>query len=246
MKMRKSTWLLLVLALAAIFLVAGCAPNTTTPTPPENGEEPTPPPADKECPKVVSTVVSKMYAAKADDPNFQIKITFDENISSSCIENPANWTIKVANPGRQDTEIIKTDTPGVQITGITVDGKVVTVKARVEEAVTYKVKYEKEEGGGVTTKTGTFEYTFPGLICNKADAKAYAAGYTLPDGAILVSSTPAEPTYADKVTWKLECAVYDDLGNVCCDFEGEACCVEPYCEKCPPDWCDFTEPGACK
>ncbi len=250
MKMRKFTWLLLVLALAAIFLVAGCAPNTTTPTPPENGEEPTPPPADKECPKVVSTVVSKMYAAKADDPNFQIKITFDENISSSCIENPANWTIKVANPGRQDTEIIKTDTPGVQITGITVDGKVVTVKARVEEAVTYKVKYEKEEeGGGVTTKTGTFYYIFPGLICNKADAEAYAEGYEK-DGNWdkkweVVSSSVPEPTHADKVTWELNCAVYDDLGNVCCDFEGEACCVEPYCEKCPEDWCDLAEPGAC-
>ena len=51
MKMRKSTWLLLVLALAAILLVAGCSP---TPAPPNgeepNGEEPTPPPADKECP----------------------------------------------------------------------------------------------------------------------------------------------------------------------------------------------------
>ena len=33
MKMRKSTWLLLVLALAAILLVAGCEPTTPTPTP---------------------------------------------------------------------------------------------------------------------------------------------------------------------------------------------------------------------
>ena len=237
MKMRKSTWLLLVLALAAILLVAGCAPTT-----PGNGDEepgngePTPPPTDKDCPKVVKTVVSKIYDKTGDGPNFQIKITFNEDFNSSCIEDPASWTIEVANPGRAGT-------PTVTKQIIAVDGKVVTVKARVEEDVEYKVKHETDDGN---RETKPFKYTFPGLICNKADAKAYAAGYTLPDGAILVSSTPAEPTYADKVTWKLECAVYDDLGNVCCDFEGEACCVEPYCEKCPPDWCDFTEPGACK
>ena len=236
MKMRKSTWLLLVLALAAILLVAGCSPTT-----PPNGEEPgngepTPPPTDKACPKVVKTVVSKIYADDpASDANFQIKITFDENINSSCIENPASWTIEVANPERSTSPIGATDLD------INVDGKVVTIEARVEEAVEYKLTYIGE--GGAASLQGI--KPFYGLICNKADAKAYAAGYTLPDGAILVSSTPAEPTYADKVTWKLECAVYDDLGNVCCDFEGEACCVEPYCEECPEDWCDLTEPGAC-
>ena len=125
-----------------------------------------------------------------------------------------------------------------------------TVKARVEEDVTYKVKYETETG---TAKT-EINYTFPGLICNKADAEAYAKGYEndedwndedWEEGWEVVSSTPAEPTYADKVTWKLDCAVYDDLGNVCCEYEGEACCVEPYCEECEEDWCDLTEPGAC-
>jgi hypothetical protein len=236
MKMRKSTWLLLVLALAAILLVAGCSPTTPPNGEEPNGEEPTPPPADKECPKPVKTVVSKIYDTTGKDQNFQIKITFNEDFNSSCIEDPASWTIEVENPDRAGT-------PTVTKQIITVDGKVVTVKARVEEAVTYRVKYETETETETKTKTET--KTFPGLICNKADAEAYATGYTLPEGAILVSSTPAEPTHADKVTWKLECAVYDDLGNVCCDFEGEACCVEPYCEECPEDWCDLAEPGAC-
>ena len=130
MKMRKSTWLLLVLALAAILLVAGCAPTT-----PGNGDEepgngePTPPPADKECPEVVSTVVSKISEANA---NLKIVITFNENIESSCIEDSSNWDIVVKNPGRKDTEITEAD--GIVIRSIAVSGKVVTVKAWVEEA----------------------------------------------------------------------------------------------------------------
>ena len=242
MKMRKSTWLLLVLALAAILLVAGCSPTTPPNGEEPNGEEPTPPPADKECPEVVKTVVSKIYDKTGDGPNFQIKITFNEDFNSSCIEDPASWTIEVANPGRVTYPL----PIGATDLNITVDGKVVTVKARVEEDVEYKVKYETD--GGIR-ETKPFEYTFPGLICNKADAEAYAEGYENDtdwnkDWEVVSSSVP-EPTYADKVTWKLDCAVYDDLGNVCCEYEGEACCVEPYCEECEEDWCDLTEPGAC-
>ncbi len=134
MKMKKSTWLLLVLAIAAIFLVAGCAPTGPAPTPPdENGEEPPPtPPADTKCPEVVKTEVSKLF-----DPdgraNFQIVITFDENIESTCIQNPANWTIEVANKGRITSPI------GANPISIAVDGKVVTVKAWVAE--TYDVTW---------------------------------------------------------------------------------------------------------
>lgn len=216
MKMRKSTWLLLVLALAAILLVAGCSPTT-----PPNGEEPgngepTPPPTDKECPKPVKTVVSKIYADDpATDANFQIKITFDEDFNSSCIENPAFWTITVANPGRVGTPVVDPIKPE----DITVDGRVVTIKARVVE-------------------TGQEEAIFEGLICNKADAERYAETFDLGEDDV--------PGFADEVSWKLtNCAVYDDLGNVCCDFSGKDCCVEPYCEECPPDGCDLTEPGAC-
>lgn len=325
MKMRKSTWLLLVLALAAILLVAGCAPTT-----PGNGDEepgngePTPPPADKACPKVVKTEVSKLYVADPTDltkPNFQIKITFDENINSSCIENLAKWAITVANTDRVGT-------PTVTKLDVDVDGKIVTVKARVVETGIAPTTYELVElpedweeftvladaiaaaqavvdvvNGYSTSElfyflgayadpyyalldaleaaedalaTPTLEDDGPalddlnaaygcdptvepqveggclcrailclglqavevpgdapvfyGLICNQDDADEYVFG---------------EVKSADEVSWKLtDCAVYDDLGNVCCEFSGKACCVEPYCEECPPP-CDLTEPGAC-
>ena len=351
MKMRKSTWLLLVLALAAILLVAGCAPTT-----PGNGDEEPgngEPPADKACPKVVKTEVSKLYVADPTDltkPNFQIKITFDENINSSCIENLAKWAITVANTDRVGT-------PTVTKLDVDVDGKIVTVKARVVEtgtapAPTYKLVPLPEDWKGfgaeyitgteilpgsltraealaaleeaveianavvdivegyssaeffaflveiggpgvweeflvslevaedilddpddfdlseiqdalgpaecpvgpaecrpvppetglnemfaclgyIAEKTGEDAPEFLGLICNQGDADRYK------------ELLGKEVKSADEVSWKLtDCAVYDDLGNVCCDFSGKACCVEPYCEECPPP-CDLTEPGAC-
>ncbi len=351
MKMKKSTWLLLVLAIAAIFLVAGCAP--TGPGEEPGGEEPpiTPPPADTACPKVVSTVVSKLYAATAADPNFQIKITFDEDFNSSCIENPDFWTITVANADRVGTPVVS----GVSVS---VSGKVVTVKARVVEtgtapAPTYKLVPLPEDWKGfgaeyitgteilpgsltraealaaleeaveianavvdivegyssaeffaflveiggpgvweeflvslevaedilddpddfdlseiqdalgpaecppaecpaecpvppetglnemfaclgyIAEKTGEDAPEFLGLICNQGDADRYK------------ELLGKEVKSADEVSWKLtDCAVYDELGNVCCEFSGKACCVEPYCEECPPP-CDLTEPGAC-
>lgn len=399
MKMRKSTWLLLVLALAAILLVAGCAPTT-----PGNGDEEPgngEPTADKACPKVVKTEVSKLYVADPTDltkPNFQIKITFDENINSSCIENLAKWAITVANTDRVGT-------PTVTKLDVDVDGKIVTVKARVvevgeegepgvgydfvlftedfedlDEAIAVandlieavgivngrvlfgeswldflaaldaaesipdlfanvrdlvddvelfydglddpatitaaeaaeanalaaratalaeradalgqddlatalttlatalgdgEAEAEDDLSGGVdvtdvsaaanavaladaldealtalndafaelgviavaTPVPGTPAPRFAGLICNKDDAEAYEKEFGLAAGTV---------KFADEVSWKLtDCAVYDDLGNVCCDFEGKDCCVEPYCEECPPDGCDLTEPGAC-
>lgn len=132
--MKKTTWLLLALSLVAMLLVAGCAPTTPKPTvspTPTATVAPTPTP-DEECPEVVSpggTVVSKISEANA---NLKIVITFNENIESSCIEDSSNWDIVVKNPGRIDTEITEAD--GIVIRSIAVSGKVVTVKAWVEEA----------------------------------------------------------------------------------------------------------------
>jgi len=126
MKMKKSTWLLLVLALAAIFLVAGCAPGTP-PAPEPEPEPPTPtPPTDEACPIAIKTEVSKLYDATG-RANFQIVITFDENVVSTCIQNPANWAIEVANAGRITSPL--TAIPR----SIAVSGKVVTVNAWVAE-----------------------------------------------------------------------------------------------------------------
>jgi len=313
MKMKKSTWLLLVLALVAIFLVAGCEP--TTPAPPNgeepgNGEEPPTPPADTDCPKVVKTEVSKLYVAEEDKddpeaPNFQIKITFDEDFDSSCIQNPAFWTITVANADRVGTPVVDPITSE----NIDVSGKVVTIKARVVETGTAPTTYELVElpddwtpftdlddaiaaaqavvdvvNGYSTSELLIFlntystggEYdallaaleaedlealnnaygpeqglglqavevpgeapVFYGLICNKDDAERYEKEFGLAADTV---------KFADEVSWELsDCAVYDELGNVCCEYEGEDCCVEPYCEECPEpeEGCDLTEPGAC-
>jgi len=309
MKMRKSTWLLLVLALAAILLVAGCSPTTPPNGEEPNGEEPppTPPPTDKECPEVVKTEVSKLFDPE-DDANFQIVITFNEDFDSSCIENPAFWTITVANPGRLHPTITL---PAGNIDEITVDGKVVTVKAWVGEVgpvpdptyefVEFATDYTDlgdaiaaanaliemvdglsgadllvfylEVGDGDIAAGETAWETFVAATIDAAEDLALAAynaaftefGFTVEitqgeapvfDGLICNQDDAdkyeelfgREIKFADEVSWKLtNCAVYDELGNVCCDYEGEDCCVEPYCEECPEpeEGCDLTEPGAC-
>lgn len=245
MKMRKSTWLLLVLALAAILLVAGCEPTTPAPTPPENGEEPPPttPPADKECPKVVKTVVNNLYES---DPGwFKITITFDEDIYSACAENPDNWTIKVKNSGRQNKEI------GAFVGESIIVGNKIIMYAYVGEPVDYKVKYENVEGDKAIFAPQ--DVPFLGLICSEDDADRYATNY---EGATyggeewdelwdVISSNVAAPTAADLVTWGLKegCAIFDVLGNTCCEYSGSACCIEPYCEECD-EGCLFTG-GVC-
>jgi len=62
--MKKNLWILLALAaLIAMFVIAGCAPKPSpTPTPTAT-TEPTTPPADADCPKVVSTDVYKTFDA---------------------------------------------------------------------------------------------------------------------------------------------------------------------------------------
>ncbi len=246
MKMRKSTWLLLVLALVAIFLVAGCEPTTPTPTPPENGEEPTPPPADKECPEVVSTVVSKMYAWEADDPNFKITITFNENINSQCADNPTNWLITISNPltSRADKRFLATDnytgtgaTGKITITDIDISGKKIVIEASAVE----------DENAALGE-----EFFFEGLICSPADAEKYYDSITntayWEDDEVL--RRPPDPDaspkysidYADEICWKLSnnCVVSDELGNGCCGYDGCACCVEPVCEECE-EYCPMGE-----
>ncbi len=200
MKMRKSTWLLLVLALAAILLVAGCEPTTPAPTPPENGEEPTPPPTDKECPKVVKTEVAKAYIT-GEGYGFKLTITFNEAITSSCVEDLTKWTITVKNSDREDDELTIVD-ENITIKDISVsdDGKKVYVKAKVTEPLTYSFKavvaeavYETVSADKVEWKLkncvvadelgnacyamtyyGKVSKNFEGLICSEDDAERYA------------------------------------------------------------------------
>ncbi len=211
--------------MVAIFTVAGCKP--TTPSTPTPTATPTATPTvapDKACPKVVSTVVSKIY--DANNPGaFKIVITFDEPIESDCIENPDNWAITVSNSGRQDTKLSATPYD------VEISGKKLIVKATVEENVTYSAVYI-----GGTNGSASKVKTFYGLICNTEDAENYAdykEVLNIPTGAAVISSSPAKPTVADVVSWELNgCFIYDELGNGCCTYSGEDCCLEPICETC--------------
>jgi len=228
--MKKTTWLLLAISVVAMLLVAGCTPTTPTPTvSPSPTATATTPPTDKECPKVVSTVVTKLYANDpTKDPNFQIKITFNENISSGCLENLSKWTVTVTNPGRQDAD----GKIAATIDDIIVGEKTVTIKARVEESVKYAVSYiiPGTTGDSLGIGMNYFIVPFYGLICDETDAKAYAGNYKksdyLKDKIILESDVTAPTTY-DLVSWTLsDCAVADDLGNSCCNFSGSGCCMQ--------------------
>jgi len=80
----------------------------------------------------------------------------------------------------------------------------------------------------ITITATVTEDEFEGLICDEDSAKAYQEIFG--DDTAKV---------ADLVHWKLSawCKVYDDLGNTCCGFEGEACC-SPVCEPVtPPSGC---------
>jgi len=253
---KKNLWFVFVaLAMVAIFTVAGCRPMTpSTPTPTPTAT-PTPTVApDKACPKVVSTVASKAYTNVDGTKAFQVVITFDEPITSTCIENPANWEVYVKNSGRIDSDFKSTNGKKVSVPpsiSISNDYKKVTLKASVEESLTYTVVYSVYDNG-----TGRFtEYglqitkPFNGLICSEGDAKTYVEPDTKKEDAealraigvtgyhplnyVKSRSLPSAPTAADVVIWKLKnCVVCDDLNNCCCDYSGSDCCLEPVCETC--------------
>jgi len=259
--MKKSLWLLLVVAaLIAVFAVAGCMQGTTPEEPTEQPEEPTTPPADTACPAVVSTTVSKLYG-DASGANFQIKIVFDEAINpASCIYNPSSWAITIENSiawtrdedgngivDNAGTYNRKLATPNVTTTGfdntainiksisLGTDGKSIIVKAHVID----------DNGSGINNE----KWDYKGLICSENDVTAFidsADGDPTVDPAVDYSKSASATYYADKVTWKLsECAIADSLGNTCCTFSGEACCVEPTCVECEEEYCPLDEPGAC-
>jgi len=178
-------------------------------------------------------------------PNFKIVITFDENIDelvSSCLYNPANWTVKVKNTGRIDREITnlptETDVDGkkgnVFIQSVVVDGKKIIVSAAIEEygTLTLHPTYDTSV---------TNDYIFCGLICSTNDATAYAKVINGPYYGF--SFAKAAPTVADEICWVLSstCVISDELGNVNCGYNDCDCCLEATCESCE-EGCPFGEP----
>lgn len=245
--MKKSLWLLLVVAaLIAVFAVAGCMQGTT-PEEPTEPEEPTTPPADTACPQVVSTVVTKMYAWTDTSPNFKITITFDENIQSQCADDPANWTITISNPGRVGGTLATTN-GDITITGISIDDNQIVVSARVVESGSRTVAAYDTNGDGIADNQnpGTVTYSFAGLICSPDDADEYEDEVNTVDnsesGGTAVGNSAVTIEYADEICWELDtdCVISDELGNGCCGYSGCDCCVEPVCEECE-EYCPLGE-----
>jgi len=252
--------LLAISALIAMFVISGCQKAVTptpTPTPtPTATAQPTPTP-DANCPKVVSTDVYKYYEwldcdscvwnylidetvaeevyTNCDGTTgfFKIVITFDENIDelvSTCVYNPNNWTIKVKNPGRIDTELTNSLLDeNIFIESVEIDGKKIIVTAGVAEwgSNTVYPTYDDPK---------VLDYVFCGLICNSDDATSYAKTVNGPFYGFPYAGVKAKPTFADEVYWELgsACVIADELGNYCCGFSGKDCCIEPICETCEP------------
>ncbi|WP_438317006.1 hypothetical protein ACP6EK_01750 [Candidatus Caldatribacterium sp. SIUC1] len=156
----------------------------------------------------------------------EIVITFDEPIAGDedCITNPDYWEFTVVNPTRYDADttddVAPADDVEIEVTEaeLSSDGKKITITATVTEG----------------DLGGNFGY---GLICDEDSADAYRA--VLEDQG--VDRVNKYATTADQVKWKLSrwCAVYDELGNRCCeDIEGQACCTA-ICEPGP------TPPSGC-
>jgi len=276
--MKKTTWLLLALSLVAMLLVAGCQPTTPEESPSTSpSTSPTTAPTDKECPKPVSTAIGSAYISYSYIEGLpfyggfystKLTITFDEPVTSGCIEDPENWNIVVKNSDRKTTEIGNLIPWRVTLSD---DGKKVDVLFDVWESLTYVVKdvVYKTTAGGVSTASGSYTVTdnvFDGLICSEDDADDYAtpdyfdivaalktagvpvANYSPTSNPIVgytLVSGPKTPKYADTVEWKLkDCVVADELGNACCDYSGSACCLEPTCAECE-EGCPLGSEGSC-
>lgn len=225
--MKKYVWLLIAAAFAvAVLAMVGCRPAETPAASPSPSPTVAPTP-DTRCPQPVSTVVRNLYNPYTGDgeDKIEIVITFDEPIAGDedCITNPDYWEFTVVNATRYDGDTTDDEAPAddVEITpdeiSLSSDGKKITIKATVAEG-----------------DVGSFGY---GLICDEDSADAYREALE----AQGVSNVKKYATTADLVKWKLSrwCAVYDELGNRCCeDLEGEACCTT-VCEPGP------TPPSGC-
>lgn len=229
--MKKYVWFLIAAAFAvAIFAMVGCKPAETPAASPSPSPTVAPTP-DTKCPQPVSTVVQSLYNPVTGDNSNKIKviITFDEPIAGSvdCIQNPAYWTVTVANDTRYDA--IPTDTIG--------PSGDVTVKV---DSVVLSTDKKKITITGTVTESDVSGFNY-GLICDEESQKAYRAALD-PDKdgkAANGASVTNYATVADLIKWQLSswCKVYDELGNACCGYKGEACC-SPVCEPVtPPSGC---------
>jgi len=231
MKMRKSTWLLLVLALAAILLVAGCSPTTPPNGEEPNGEEPTPPPAGG-CPTKVKTVVTSLYCGPGKiSPNLSILISFDKDIVL-LDNNPANWKVTVDRyvpfMADDDLETYKAALTATVDTVAQMSSKTIRITASVKDSFAGTFSAHTPINKPINKPNATFN----GLICTENCYKAFVDVIAGANGALDIDY--ADEAYSDKVKWEYIGGGFpysDILGNLCsCDISGEACCVA--CEAC--------------
>lgn len=208
--MKKYVWFLVVAAFAiAILAMVGCKPAETpeaSPSPTVAPPPPTPTP-DTACPKVVSTVVQNLYGATGKNLA-QIIITFDEDIDLTSYACLSQEESWKITVKRFYREGCESECPDeVKVTDI--------------EAILI-------EGNRIIIK---FETDVP-LICSEEDAwnfGCYENGDACEPGCLCIIA-------ADQVTWETDCYIADELGNICCGAEGEACCTSlcPTCPSAPP------------
>ena len=238
MKMKKSTWLLLVLALVAIFLVAGCTATTPPNGEEPNGEEPPPTPPADYCPDIakIKTVVTSLYCGTdgeyADKASFSILISFDEEIVL-LDTNPDNWKVEVDRWVHYKVgDVLKKYEPqniGAEVKSVEQVG---TNSIRIEATVV------DPNTDGILGNNN-----FYGLICGETCYKTFV-------DLIEEEAVPVTDFYVDFVSWEYTGTAYpytDGLGNPCpdaCLIKGGACCAvceeceeEPPAPPCPPGGC---------
>ncbi|BER93349.1 hypothetical protein [Atrimonas thermophila] len=229
--MKKSLWLLLVVAaLIAVFAVAGCLQGTT-PEEPTEPEEPTTPTPTDYCPTTTTTTWQKLY--NNNGYYFQLKIKFDQPVfiqDLACYENVNNWGVEVSRyvPYKWYDSVLTLWKSAVYEAEI--DATVTDVKFDGEDTFTLTFTII-DNGDSYLTVDG-----YDGLICSEADYNSFIELATREDG---VAATDGSK-YADVISWAFtgtaSCGVvYDAQGNPCvdlCELSGSLCCEVTYCEEC--------------
>jgi len=245
--MKKSLWLLLVVAaLIAVFAVAGCLQGTT-PEEPTEPEEPTTPTPTDYCPTTTTTTLQKIYNSSeytdTDGIAYKLYIQFDQPVfiqDLACYTDPANWTVTVSRyvpfkyydstsgPGAWKSAVYKTT--------LSSNGNIDTGTARITvesvsfgtDSKTLTVTFTIDDPGtpaltGYTPIAGAGDSddtgNYYGLICSEADYNAFIGEFD-DDGNVAATDGSH---YADVVSWSFDgtnvCGVvYDAQGNACVDL----------------------------
>ena len=243
--MKKSLWLTLaVAAVAALFVVAGCAPSPPPDPTPVVTPTPAPTPAVDECPTEWTTTIQQLYVDGEEELSFSLLIMFDKPIfigNVAALNNPANWTIEVlrvvpyewwnGNVNRWDSDTYRRTFDldnGLEVKGVEF--------AMNNRAIV--VDLWMPDNGPAHFEADDF---FWGLICAQGDYDTWIADA---DGASNLDIRGVPTGYADEIEWSLadHVLLYDEFGNPCYELCGigdwlccaiEPCPVTPTPEPCP-------------